>query len=99
MLCDEYSTHFARVVNLVVSYMYVAFGPALFTFCCFGFANIRNLSNRCTVNLDSHQVNTFDIVVLFVAATLSLLVTFFFGLKITNAMAEKELNQEGSVFF
>ena len=53
MICDEYSERFAKVVAFVVQYMYMAFGPALFVFCCFGFANIRNLSYKCTVNLDS----------------------------------------------
>ena len=84
MLFDEYSEAFAKVVSCVVHYMYLVFGPALFTLSCFGFTNIRNLSYKCTVNLDSHQINTFDIVVLFLAAILSLMVTFCYGLKMTN---------------
>ena len=33
------------------------------------------------------------------ATLLSLFITFCFGLKITNSMAEEDLNNEGSVFF
>ena len=44
MICDEFSDAFERVVNLVISFMYVSFGPALLTFCLFGMADFKSLS-------------------------------------------------------
>ena len=36
---------------------------------------------------------------LLLGTTVSLLVTFFYGLKLTQQLAHSELNKEGSVFF
>ena len=83
MVCDESSDAFEKVITALSHYMYLLFGPALFTLCCFGFTNIHNLSNQCTAN-SSNRMNTFDVYVLFLGATLSVAVTFCYGLRITN---------------
>ena len=98
MICDEFSETFERIVNLVVMFMYVSFGPALLTCCLFGMTDIKSLSQLCIPG-GLHHVNTVDPAILMLATILSLFVTFCFGLKITNSMAEEELNNEGSVFF
>ena len=48
VICDEGGEVLRKVVAIVSHYMHVCFGPALFTCCCFGFADIRSLANKCT---------------------------------------------------
>ena len=36
MICDEFSDLFDKIVHNIAEFMYVAFGPILFTFCLFG---------------------------------------------------------------
>ena len=99
MMYDELSERFIAVVNCVLSYMQILFGPVLLTFCGYGFSNIRNLANKCKIGENGHEMNTFDLGILFLACLLSVMVTCSYGLKLTIKFAEKEINREGSVFF
>ena len=40
ILCDEMSSSFETVVTYISEYMYIVFGPVLFTFCLMGIVNI-----------------------------------------------------------
>ena len=68
-------------------------------FCGFGCAHINSLRHRCTVLMDYGDFNGFDIIILFAALTLAVIVTFFYALSLTTKLAEAEINNEGSVFF
>ena len=99
MLFDEYGQNFEKMVNIMSFYAYLSYGPALLTFCGFGMADIRNLSHHCASHGDNKKFNSFDIIVLFVASSISFIVTFCFATKFTRQLAESDLNDEGSVFF
>ena len=102
MICDEWDESFVALGGYVLFYMRIVFGPALLLFCGYGFANIRNLSNKCTLeqmDQTAEGMNTFDVGVLFLAAMLAVMVTCSYGLTLTAELAESELNREGSVFF
>ena len=36
MVCEEFSDWFDKIVHYIAEFMYLAFGPILFTFCLFG---------------------------------------------------------------
>ena len=36
MCCEEFSDLFDKIVHCIAEFMYLAFGPVLFTFCLFG---------------------------------------------------------------
>ena len=36
MVCDEFSEWFDKIVNWIAEFMYISFGPILFTFCMMG---------------------------------------------------------------
>ena len=100
MICDEFSEQFDRLVNLVISFMYLAFGPALFTFCLCGVTDLGSLAKQCLPGGQvGSRINTVDPVILMMATVLSMFVLCCFGLKVTKSMAEDDLNNEGSAFF
>ena len=47
MCCDEYSDWFDKIVNWIAEFMYIAFGPVLFTFCLCGIAKVPELAHEC----------------------------------------------------
>ena len=48
MVCDEYSDAFENVVNWIVDYMYIVFGPVLLCFCMFGLLSFPAISHGCS---------------------------------------------------
>ena len=47
MCCEEFSDVFDKIVHWIAEFMYVAFGPVLFTFCLFGLVSIPQLAHEC----------------------------------------------------
>lgn len=102
LICfDDMSPAFEKLISWLCTYMYMVFGPVLFTCCLFGFANMSALTYECepVVFGAAPKVNMMDISVLFICTAISALVLFIFGLMSTNDLAEKSLQDETSVFY
>ena len=99
IICDEFSEWFDKIVNYVAEFMYVAFGPVLFTMCLFGIYSIPNLAHECHPTYISHNLNLMDITILLICTGLSFCIVFLYALQHTNRMAEKELGDEHSAFY
>ena len=98
MVCDEYSDTFERVVNGIIDYMYIVFGPVLFIFCMFGLVTLPGLSASCT-EISGDHFNMMDVFILVMCTALSGLIVFIYSLQRTNTLAEKDLANEHSVFY
>ena len=99
MCCDEFSEWFDKIVNYIAEFMYLAFGPVLFTFCLFGLVNIPALAHECHSTHVSDRLNLMDITILLICTGLSFGILFLYGLQQTNRLAEKELSDEHSLFY
>ena len=80
MCCDEFSEWFDKIVNHVAEFMYVAFGPVLFTMCLFGIYSIPNLAHECHPTYISHNLNLMDITILLICTGLSFCIVFLYAL-------------------
>ena len=80
MCCDEFSEWFDKIVNYVAEFMYVAFGPVLFTMCLFGIYSIPNLAHECHPTYISHNLNLMDITILLICTGLSFCIVFLYAL-------------------
>lgn len=80
IFCDEVSDSFDRLINYMADYMYIVFGPVLFTFCCFGIFNLPALERECLPNGIGNRVNFMDLIILLICTCLSLLILFIYAL-------------------
>jgi len=99
MVCDEFSEWFDKIVNGVAEFMYVSFGPVLFTFCLFGLFSIPELAHECHPHYISSNLNLMDITILLICSGLSFCIVFIYALQHTNRVAEKDLGDEHSIFY
>ena len=80
MCCDEFSEWFDRLVNWIAEFMYVAFGPVLFTFCLAGILSIPNLAHECHPTYIGSNLNLMDITILLICTALSFCIVFIYAL-------------------
>lgn len=99
MVCDESSQWFDRIVNWVAEFMYLAFGPVLFTFCIFGLYSAPQLAHECHPTYVTDNLNLMDITILLICTGLSFSIVFIYALQYTNRIAEKELGDEHTAFY
>ena len=99
MLCDEFSEWFDKIVNYIAEFMYIVFGPVLFTFCLCGLTNIPELAHECHPTYVSDNLNLMDITILLICTGLSFCIVFIYALQHTNRLAEKDLSDEHSTFY
>ena len=99
MCCEEFSETFDRIVHWIADFMYLAFGPVLFTFCLFGVVSIPQLAHECHQNYISHNLNLMDITILLICTGLSFSIVFIYALQHTNMLIEKDLGDEHTVFY
>ena len=99
MCCEEFSQWFDKIVNAVAEFMYLAFGPVLFTFCLIGLYSVPELAHECHPTYVSNNLNLMDVTILLVCLGLSFCITFIYALQYTNQFAEKELGDEHSAMY
>ena len=99
IMCDETSRVFDKIVGFISEYMYIVFGPVLFTFCLFGLSHLPSLVTECKPHGVSDRLNLMDVVVLLSCTFLAGGILFIYSLGHTNILAEQHLNDEQSVFF
>ena len=99
MCCDEFSEWFDKIVNVIAEYMYIVFGPVLFTFCLFGLTVIPELAHECTPTAVTSRLNLMDVTILLICLGLSFSIVFLYGLQWTNKLAESGLSDENSLFY
>jgi len=99
MICEEFSDSFERLVDWIVDYMYVAFGPVMLTFCAFGLTSLNGLAYQCHPERPNEKLNFIDVFILLVCLCLSSFILFVYALQKTNKLAEDDLGNENSLFY
>ena len=80
MVCDEFSEWFDKIVNWIADFMYISFGPILFTFCMMGVYQIPSLAHECHPTYITSNLNLMDITILLICTALSFGIVFIYGL-------------------
>ena len=78
--CNEFSLWFDKIVNCIAEYMYIVFGPVLFTFCLFGLSHADQLVHECQPTHVSNTLNLMDITILLLCTVLSFCIVFVYAL-------------------
>ena len=96
MCYDEHSYRFQYVVHCITDYMFIIFGPVLFTFCIMGFSCLPGLVQDCKPNHVGEITHPADITVLVLCTIVSFCVLFLYAAQITAKVANIELANEYS---
>ena len=99
ILFDEMSSSFEFMINLISDYMYIVFGPVLFTLSVFGLYSLPGIALDCHIDYVGNSFRVTDVFCLLLCLFISFCILFIYGLQITAKMSSQDLCDDTSIYY